>query len=99
MIEVNSHDEAMVSEDHATGIDCEHAIYRLLQRVEWHLAGEASDSMVRRYLEREVGGRDGSEPDTRLVIHAQVNVLRELLHRRGDEDGLSLLFQIERKCC
>ncbi|WP_346655043.1 N(2)-fixation sustaining protein CowN [Halorhodospira halophila] len=44
-------------------------------------------------------GRDGSEPDTRLMVHAQINVIRELFVQRGDDAGLSMLSAIERECC
>ncbi len=81
------------------GLDCERAIQRLLRCVDGHVAAEPDDSPVRRYLERELGGRDGSEPDTRLVVHAQINVIRELFIQRGDEAGLSMLSAIERECC
>ena len=80
-------------------LDCERAIQRLLQCIESHIAEEPDESPVRRYLERELGGRHGSEPDTRLVVHAQINVIRELLSERGDEAGLSMLTAIERECC
>ncbi|MCG5541151.1 MULTISPECIES: N(2)-fixation sustaining protein CowN [unclassified Halorhodospira] len=81
------------------GLDCERAIQRLLQCVDRHIAEEPENSRVRRYLERELGGRDGSEPDTRLMVHAQINVIRELFVQRGDDAGLSMLSAIERECC
>ncbi|MFP4129670.1 MAG: N(2)-fixation sustaining protein CowN [Halorhodospira sp.] len=91
--------EAPAPDGETDGTTCEQAIYQLLQRVETHIAAEATDSMVRRYLERELGGRDGSERDTRQVIHAQINVIRELFQRGGDEEGLELLLRVERECC
>ncbi|ABM61330.1 N(2)-fixation sustaining protein CowN [Halorhodospira halophila] len=90
----------MATADHeATGLDCDHAIRRLLRRIDAHIADEPRDSPVRRYLERELGGREGTEADTRLVVHAQINVVRELFERRSDADGLRLLSNIERECC
>lgn len=80
-------------------IDCDRCIRALYARIRHYLDQDAGDCPLCRYFRDRLGGRDGSEDDARLLLHAQINVIYELFSRHADADALQLLARVEDDCC
>lgn len=81
-------------------IDCDHCVRSIYARIQHYIAqNEDGRCSLCNYFQAKLGTRDGSEPDARLILHAQVNVIFELFERYKDYDSVALLHRVEDDCC
>ena len=80
-------------------IDCDRSIRTLYSRLQHYLREDDGSCPLCAYFRDKIGTRNGFEPDARLILHAQINVIHELFERHGDHEAALLLERVEDDCC
>lgn len=80
-------------------IECDRSIRTLYSRIQYYIGQDDGNCHLCGYLRDKIGNRNGFEPDARLILHAQINVIHELFERNGDREIVTLLQQVEDDCC
>ncbi|MBK3882155.1 N(2)-fixation sustaining protein CowN [Pseudomonas stutzeri] len=80
-------------------IECDRGIRTLYSRIQHYISQDDGNCPLCRYLRDKIGSRNGFEPDARLILHAQINVIHELFERNDDHEIALLLQRVEDDCC
>lgn len=80
-------------------IDCGRSIRTIYSRIQHYIGQDDGSCPLCRYFREKIGTRNGFEPDARLILHAQINVVHELFERNGDHEMVLLLERVEDDCC
>ncbi|MFC3609417.1 N(2)-fixation sustaining protein CowN [Stutzerimonas tarimensis] len=80
-------------------IECDRSIRTIYSRIQHYIRKDDGSCSLCGYFRDKIGTRNGFEPDARLILHAQINVIHELFERNGDHEMVSLLQRVEDDCC
>ncbi|MCW8160068.1 MULTISPECIES: N(2)-fixation sustaining protein CowN [Pseudomonadaceae] len=80
-------------------IECDRSIRTIYSRIQHYISQDDGSCPLCHYFRDKIGNRNGFEPDARLILHAQINVIHELFERNGDHEIALLLQRVEDDCC
>ncbi len=81
------------------GIDCAGNASRIMEFVDRHLAIPGRGNVFWDYFAKQRSGGSGTKPDDLLLIHSNINQVRELFETWEDEEAMKLLDLLEEECC
>jgi predicted SAM-dependent methyltransferase len=81
------------------GIDCVGNARRIMEFIDRNLAVPGRSNAFWEYFAKKRFGGSGPQPDNLLLIHSNINQVRELFETWNDEEALALLEQLEEECC
>ncbi len=82
------------------GIDCDGKAQQLMDLLDQQLTRPGRANVFWEYFAAKRAGTSGGlKPDNLLLIHANINVIREFFETWQDEAALTLLMELEEECC
>lgn len=82
------------------GIDCDGKAQQLMDLLDQQLSNPGRSNVFWEYFaNKRAGSSGGPKPDNLLLIHANINVIREFFETWQDEAALTLLLELEEECC
>lgn len=81
------------------GIDCVGNAQRVMDFIDKHRAIPGHGNAFWEYFANKRNPRSGPQPDNLLLIHSNINEIRELFETWEDVEALALLQQLEDECC
>jgi len=81
------------------GLDCDGQAKRLVALLRPYMDEPERSNAFWQLFARKLKSESGPSHDELFLVHAHINILREMLELAQDHDALTLLEQIEMECC
>lgn len=81
------------------GLECDAKAREVMRHVRRYIDDPRHTDAFWEYFKKKAAGGSGPRPDDLFLIHSNLNQMRELFERHGDETALALFDRIEQECC